>query len=143
MLVVEEDVEWLCCCAVGTLSSIELIPELMKWAEREKHVAKNIKLMDSEKVLIEFHSKDQMEYNIKSHNHQLFRWFASIKEWSPTDEKRGRRLWLRCMDVPLHVWGERFFRMIGNYWGDTIMVDRRTILREEIEVGRFLLRQRK
>ena len=50
-------------------------------------------------------------------------------------------VWLRFIGVPLHVWREGVFRILGNCVGRTLEVDHRKTQQENLLFGRVKLLQ--
>lgn len=54
-------------------------------------------------------------------------------------EVLGRPVWVNFQGVPAHSWNEEIFKLLGNCLGRTILVDPKTTLKEDLEVGKVMV----
>jgi hypothetical protein len=52
--------------------------------------------------------------------------FLDIKGWDPSQQPRGRRVWVRIFGTPIHAWGWDCFEKIVCTWGRLIRLDEQT-----------------
>lgn len=66
--------------------------------------------MGANLVLLEGHKDDEdfMGF-VEEAKDWLFQWFKWIRPWKVTDVDNERVAWVRCFEVPMHVWNVEFF----------------------------------
>lgn len=63
--------------------------------------------------------------------------FKEVKRWSLSRVARRRRVWLRIYGIPLHVWDEPFFKVLGSKFGTFLDFDEDTVLARRLDVARI------
>ncbi|GLT29949.1 hypothetical protein SLA2020_047780 [Shorea laevis] len=134
-----ENEEWLKNCYVGQIHRLEALTELKDKIMIEGFFSINITPMGGNLVLI--HSEDEGEVMnlVKEGSEWIGEWFKDIKPWSPKEVAKERSTWLQCFGVPLNIWNEELFKRIGIRYGSVIEVDRLTVLRKRLDVGRVCI----
>ncbi|MCI04753.1 hypothetical protein A2U01_0025800, partial [Trifolium medium] len=59
------------------------------------------------------------------------------KAWSPLCYADRRDTWVKVYGIPLHVWGEKLFKVIGGKYGDFLDFDEATASRARLDVARI------
>lgn len=62
--------------------------------------------------------------------------FMSIERSMEVQGVLSRPVWVHLRGVPAHARNKEVFRLLGNCFGHTVLVDSKTILKEDVEVGR-------
>jgi hypothetical protein len=62
--------------------------------------------------------------------------FLDIKGWDPSQQPRGRRVWVRIFGTPIHAWGWDCFEKIVCTWGRLIRLDEQTKNQDRLDVAR-------
>jgi hypothetical protein len=52
---------------------------------------------------------------------------------------KKKRVWVKCRGVPLHVWEEKCFKMMGDFLGEFPDFDLATAERKRLDVVRLLI----
>ena len=63
--------------------------------------------------------------------------FSSVKRWSPKSVLKQRKVWLRVLGLPLHVWEEKCFKQLGDLFVDFVDFDEETISLSRLDVARI------
>lgn len=63
--------------------------------------------------------------------------FSKVSVWSPALWVPRRCVWLQVYGIPLHVWHEELFKMLGNLFGVFVDFDEDTILRNRLDFARI------
>lgn len=66
-------------------------------------------------------------------------WLSDIKPWKPEAVPRVRSVWLRVLGVPVHAWGEDFFRFLAELVGRYVETDVATSSKSRLDIGRILV----
>jgi len=65
--------------------------------------------------------------------------FKSVRKWSPQMVAKKRRVWLNVYGIPLHVWDEGLFELLGASFGDFLDFDENTIGRRRLDMARIFV----
>lgn len=65
--------------------------------------------------------------------------FSLVKPWSPQMVAKRRRVWVKLLGVPLHVWEERCFKDMENFIGEFIDFDIVNAERKRLDEVRLLI----
>ncbi|GLT45722.1 hypothetical protein SLA2020_195340 [Shorea laevis] len=134
-----EDWEWLEGCSVGTLRSLQLAPVIQERLYMEGMFAIKTKTMGGKLILLEGDDKEELKEIVENAKQWLNQWFDDIKPWSPNMVATERFVWLKCLGVPLQVWGSEFFASIASTWGTFISLDDNTRLKKRFDVAKVLI----
>ncbi|MCI35909.1 DUF4283 domain protein, partial [Trifolium medium] len=64
-------------------------------------------------------------------------YFKEVRPWSPSSYVDRRELWVKVFAIPLHVWGESLFKVIGEKYGEFLDFDDNTASRAKLDVARL------
>jgi hypothetical protein len=64
-------------------------------------------------------------------------YFKEFKAWSPNCFADRRVIWVKVLGIPLHVWGENLFKVIGGKYGEFLDFDESTASRQKLDVARI------
>jgi hypothetical protein len=62
-------------------------------------------------------------------------YFREVIPWSPSCFADRRDTWVKIYGIPLHVWGENLFKMIGRKYGEFLDFDNNTASRAKLDVA--------
>ncbi|KAJ4827877.1 hypothetical protein Tsubulata_039670 [Turnera subulata] len=62
-------------------------------------------------------------------------WFASFKPWENGDRAVNRRCWVEVRGLPLHVWSQECFELIGSAFGSLVRVHSMTEHRQNLSAA--------
>jgi hypothetical protein len=74
---------------------------------------------------------------LKSKNECMEYYFSEVKPWNPGLLAIQREVWVQIYGIPLHIWGENFFKMVGNSLGVFIDFDEETARMARFDVARI------
>ncbi|MCH81328.1 RNA recognition motif, partial [Trifolium medium] len=64
-------------------------------------------------------------------------YFKEVTAWSPSCYADRRDTWVKVFGIPLHVWGENLFKVLGGKYGDFLDFDEATASRSRLDVARI------
>ncbi|GKV01050.1 hypothetical protein SLEP1_g13646 [Rubroshorea leprosula] len=135
----DEDCEWLRDCYVRVAHSVEIVPILQERFYMEGYFTCRLRAMGGKMVLMDCEDKEELKDLVQGAASWLSQWFVKVKPWSPTMVAKERFVWLRCLGVPLHVWGPEFFESMVAAWGKFISLDENTSKKRRFDVARILI----
>ncbi|XWS20350.1 hypothetical protein CRYUN_Cryun31cG0093900 [Craigia yunnanensis] len=93
--------------------------------------------MGSVSKLLTFKSKKEMVNQLK--DDKLKVWFADLIPWCSSTMKREATVWVMLKEVPLHVWHEKFFALLGNSLGSFVRLDNKTKHKKRLDITILLV----
>ena len=82
-----------------------------------------VQAIDSYKVLITFHSTEEMVRELVVNKETMLSIMDEIHPWKEEEACKVRRTWLLCRGVPLHGWSKTNTEKIGEVWGKVVSSD--------------------
>ncbi|GLT88305.1 hypothetical protein SLE2022_063380 [Rubroshorea leprosula] len=134
-----EEYAWLEKCFVGTVHSVNLIPNLQENFFMEGVFFCNIRPMGGRLVLLEGKDHEDLKELVDTGKDWLGNWFEEVKPWTPTLVAKERFAWIRCQGLPPHAWKSETFQTFGRLWGTFITLDDSTINKKRFDAARFLI----
>ncbi|GAU17929.1 hypothetical protein TSUD_330530 [Trifolium subterraneum] len=64
-------------------------------------------------------------------------YFKDVSPWRPSSFVDRRDIWVRVYGIPLHVWGENLFKVIGGKYGEFLDFDNCTASRAKLDIARI------
>ncbi|KAJ8615144.1 hypothetical protein MRB53_034516 [Persea americana] len=98
-------------------------------------------MLDSSTVWLQFSSKVEASEFLVFANNGKDSPFLAVEGWMEVIARPPRAVWLRFRGVPLHVWTEGIFRLLGDCVGKTLEVDIRTVKQEFLLFGRVKVKR--
>jgi hypothetical protein len=77
-----------------------------------------------------------MQRLLRSNNECLPYYFSKLKPWNPGLIATQREVWIQIYGIPIHIWGDNFFKMIGNRFGVFVDYDEETASMARFDVAR-------
>jgi RNA recognition motif-containing protein len=74
---------------------------------------------------------------LRSKNECLQYYFSEIKPWNPGLLAVQREVWIQIYGIPIHIWGENFFKMVGKSFGTFLDFDEETTRMARFDVARL------
>jgi hypothetical protein len=74
---------------------------------------------------------------MRSKNECLQYYFSEIKPWNPGLLAVQREVWIQIYEIPLHIWGENLFKMVGKSLGTFLDFDMETASMARFDVARL------
>ena len=93
-------------------------------------------MLDSTAVWMQFDSEIEAEEFLLSLRGEEDSPFRAVERWMEILGRPPGGVWLQFIGVPLQVWREGVFKLLGDCVGQTLEVDRRTIQQEDLLFGR-------
>lgn len=87
-------------------------------------------------VWMEMHSKEDVPEVLKLATHAQNSPFKALDRWTEILGSPPSEVWIRLRGVPLHVWCEETFSLLGDCVGSTVEVDPFTSKKEMMLYGR-------
>jgi hypothetical protein len=99
----------------------------------------NIKVttMGDKLVLLQVGNVEDFEKALKEQQPWWNEMFKEVKKWKPPMVAQKRRVLLQVHGIPLHVWDEVLFKLIGSTFRDFLDFDKETICRKRFDVARI------
>ncbi|XVE95099.1 hypothetical protein REPUB_Repub02eG0067400 [Reevesia pubescens] len=122
-------------CLIGIAIGIFEAEFLMDKFKAEGVAGVSVKKISGKHFLIEF---DEDVARLKLLNGDwpwLSEWFSECFPWSDELVMKTRTTWLYCEGVPLHAWNYNTFRNIGDFWGELVSIDEKTLAFEDFAHG--------
>ncbi|MCH79581.1 hypothetical protein A2U01_0000333 [Trifolium medium] len=105
------------------------------YMEGRQHIS--VTLMGGKLVLLHSPKKGELEAMVKAKEDWLAYYFKEVKPWTPVVFNDRREVWVKVLGVPLHVWGESFFKKVGARFGEFLDFDEATASRARLDVARI------
>ncbi|KAK2457642.1 hypothetical protein QL285_004891 [Trifolium repens] len=74
---------------------------------------------------------------LRSKNECLKYYFSDLKPWNPGLLAIQREVWVQVYDIPLHIWGENLFKLVGNNLGEFLDFDEETARMARFDMARI------
>ncbi|GKV48483.1 hypothetical protein SLEP1_g55294 [Rubroshorea leprosula] len=134
-----EEYAWLEKCFVGTVHSVNSIPNLQEKFFMEGVFFCNIRPMGRRLVLLEGQDYEDLKELVDTGKDWLGNWFEDVKPWTPTVVAAERFAWIRCQGLLAHAWKSETFETFGRLWGNFVTLDDSTISKKRFDAARFLI----
>ncbi|MCH79405.1 DUF4283 domain protein [Trifolium medium] len=93
--------------------------------------------MGGNMVLLHSSKLGELEGMIKDKEEWLSYYFFDVKPWSPNLVNDKREVWVKVFGIPLHVWGDSLFKVLGARFGEFVDYDEETASRTRLDVARL------
>ncbi|KAK2375108.1 hypothetical protein QL285_076019 [Trifolium repens] len=124
---------------VGSLAleiDIEKI-KTMLFMEGRQHIT--VTPMGGKLILLYSPRKGELSTMVRAKEDWLTYYFKEVKPWDTNMFNDKREVWVKVLGVPLHVWGENFFKLVGARFGEFVDFDAATASRSRLDVARIKL----
>jgi hypothetical protein len=74
---------------------------------------------------------------LRSKNECLEYFFSELRPWAPNIVSVHRETWIQVFGIPLHIWGEDFFKQVGSKLGVFLDYDEETASMRRFDVARI------
>ncbi|WJX49457.1 hypothetical protein P8452_35891 [Trifolium repens] len=88
-------------------------------------------------VLIHSPKEGEVDRLWKSKVDWIAYYFREVFPWSPSCFADRRDTWVKVYGIPLHVWGENLFKVIGGKYGEFVDFDNNTASRAKLDITRL------
>ncbi|KAK2367022.1 heterogeneous nuclear ribonucleoprotein [Trifolium repens] len=93
--------------------------------------------MGGNMVILRSKVEGDVERLLKSKNDCLHYYFSALKPWNPGLMATQREAWIQVYGIPLHIWGENLFKLIGNRMGVFVDFDMETATMSKFDLARI------
>ncbi|KAK3199767.1 hypothetical protein Dsin_023182 [Dipteronia sinensis] len=127
---------WLSFCAVGVFKKVAGVSSVTERL-REKNILSSCYYLVDKNILWSFKSIDDRNAFIRSRN----LWedlFSFIGGWSSAITPQCRLSWVEFRGIPLNVWRGEFFLKLGWAVGEPLLIEKKTLNRENLFGGKVL-----
>ncbi|XP_009770774.1 uncharacterized protein [Nicotiana sylvestris] len=133
-------------CLVGSFSDAKKLPtlsDIRRWATNKWSNIPSIQMyeMHGSKFLFEFPSR-KMADHIKMREWRWRNKLLMLEWWSPTvgcypADAKLDWVWVRLLGIPLHLWSQKIFKLIGDRCGGWIETEEETSIRNHLKWARI------
>eukprot|EP00268_Persea_americana_P002365 TRINITY_DN10711_c0_g2_i1.p1 TRINITY_DN10711_c0_g2~~TRINITY_DN10711_c0_g2_i1.p1 ORF type:complete len:318 (-),score=66.73 TRINITY_DN10711_c0_g2_i1:542-1495(-) len=97
----------------------------------------NIKMLDDNIVWMQFHMEKEVEEVLdRAAKKGIPSPFTMLERWMEVQGPPATTVWVRIKGVPLQVWHEEVFKLLGYCLGRTVEVDSGTVHKDSLREGR-------
>ncbi|KAK2426552.1 hypothetical protein QL285_025211 [Trifolium repens] len=107
----------------------------MLFMEGRQHIS--VTPMGGKLILLNSPRKGELGAMVKAKEDWLTYYFKVVKPWTANMFNDRREVWVKVLGVPLHVWGESFFKLVGAHFGEFVDFDADTASRSRLDVARI------
>jgi hypothetical protein len=93
--------------------------------------------MGDNKVLLRSPVEGDVDRLLKSKNECIKYYFSDLKPWNPGLVATQREVWVQIYGIPLHIWGENLFKIVGKRLGEFMDYDEETARMLRFDVARI------
>jgi RNA recognition motif-containing protein len=122
---------------VGTLAKEKDVRRIQSILFMEGFPSVSVSHMGGNLVLIRSKVEGDVGRLIRSKNECLEYFFSEIKPWSPGLRTVQREVWIQDYGIPLHVWGDSFFKLVGSKLGVFLDFDYETASMARFDIARL------
>jgi hypothetical protein len=122
---------------VGTLAKEKDVRRIQSILYMEGFPSVIVSHMGGNLVLIRSKVEGDVGRLLRSKNECLKYFFSEIKPWGPGLRTVQREVWVQVYGIPLHVWGDSFFKLVGSKLGVFLDFDFETASMARFDVARL------
>ncbi|KAJ0700670.1 putative RNA recognition motif domain, nucleotide-binding alpha-beta plait domain superfamily [Helianthus annuus] len=105
---------------IGDLISIEALRDVNNMKKKLRLKDSQVRYLGGMKLLIIFDSVEEMEGSMKKDMELWNLWFKILTTWNGEYIPYERIAWLRIRGIPLQLWINEVFNVVGEYFGKVI-----------------------
>jgi hypothetical protein len=122
---------------VGVLSREKDVKRIQTTLFMEGYRSISVTHMGGNMVILRSPVVGDVDRLLRSKNECLKYYFSALKPWNPGLLASQREVWVHIYGIPLHIWGETFFKLIGNRMGVFLDFDEETARADRFDVARI------
>jgi hypothetical protein len=122
---------------VGTLAREKDVRRIQTTLYMEGFRSITVTNMGGNMVLMRSPVEGDIARLLRSKNECLQYYFSEIKPWNPGMLAVQREVWVQIYGIPIHIWGENFFKMVGKSLGTFLDFDEETARMMRFDVARL------
>lgn len=96
-----------------------------------------VRLMGEKLMLLEYKNPTDIEDAEMKMEPWWRALFSEVHRWSPNHVTKFRKVWLRVSGLPLHVWDEKNFELLRNFFGIFLDFDQETVGFTQLDFARI------
>jgi hypothetical protein len=125
---------------VGLLAREKDVTRIQTTLAMEGFRSISVTHMGGNMALLRSSMEGDVDRLLKRKNECLSFYFSELKPWNPGLLAVQREVWVQAYGIPLHIWGETFFKQIGNNLGEFLDFDEETARLARFDVARIKIR---
>jgi hypothetical protein len=122
---------------VGLLACEKDVKRIQTTLYMEGYRSISVTNMGSNMVLLRSPVAGDVEKLMRSKNECLKYYFSELKPWVSGIVAKQREIWVQVLGIPLHIWGDEFFKQLGAKFGVFLDYDDATTSRRRLDVARL------
>jgi hypothetical protein len=127
----------LCGSMVGTLAREKDVRRIQTTLFMEGFRSITVTHMGGNMVLLRSSVAGDVERLMRSKNECITYYFSDLKPWNPGLIAVQREVWVQVYGIPVHIWGEKLFKVLGNRLGVFLDFDMETASLARFDVARI------
>lgn len=139
----ESDIKKLASAYVGVVDKPGMAYKIQEEFIQQGYFSVKATEMGANLVLLESLEEGEMEALIEGAQDWLSTWFSDLRKWNPNEVDDEYLTWVKCYGIPIHAWGEDFFKFIISGTGEFVAIDDNTERRKSLDVARILIRRKR
>ncbi|GAU32818.1 hypothetical protein TSUD_208860 [Trifolium subterraneum] len=125
---------------VGTLAYEQDVTRIQTTIHMEGFQSVRVSHMGDNMVLLRSPVEGDVDRLLRSRKECLDYYFSNLSPWAPGLFAKQREVWVQIFGIPLHIWGEDFFKMVGAKMGEFLDFDAETASMARFDVARLKIR---
>jgi hypothetical protein len=121
---------------VGKLAREKDVKRIQTTLYMEGFQSVSVTNMGGDMVLLRSPVMGDVDRLLRSKNECLHYYFSELKPWNPGLLAVQREVWIQIYGIPLHIWGENFFKQVGSSLGTFMDFDEVTARMARFDVAR-------
>jgi hypothetical protein len=122
---------------IGTLAREKDVRRIQTILLMEGFNAISVTHMGSNMALLRSPVEGDVERLIRSNNECLKYFFSELRPWVPGIVSTHREIWVQVFGIPISIWGEEFFKQVGEKLGKFLDYDEATASMRRLDVARI------
>ncbi|MCI01520.1 DUF4283 domain protein [Trifolium medium] len=122
---------------VGTLACEKDVKRIQTTIYMEGFQSISVTPMGGNMALIRSSNEGDVERMVRRKKECLDYYFSEMKSWNPGLLAIQREVWLQVYGIPIHIWGETLFKLVGAKFGVFLDFDEETASMARFDVARL------
>ncbi|MCH79854.1 RNA recognition motif [Trifolium medium] len=122
---------------VGTLAREKDVRRIQTTIYMEGFQSISVTHMGGNMALVRSSNEGDVERLLRSKKECMEYYFSELKPWNPGLLAVQREVWIQVYGIPLHIWGEDFFKIVGAKLGVFLDFDEETARMARFDVARL------
>jgi hypothetical protein len=122
---------------VGKLAREKDVKRIQSILMMEGYKSISVTHLGSNMVVLRSPVEGDVDRLLRSKNECLEYFFSELRPWAPNIVSAHRETWIQVFGIPLHIWGEDFFKQVGSKLGVFLDYDEETASMRRFDVARI------